>query len=70
MGFLNDYTFAFLIAMVVTIIMTPFMKKLAFKFNVVDKPNEDRKIHQKVMPYLGGIAIAIGFFCRLSFFVS
>jgi len=67
MGFLNDYTFAFLIAMVVTIIMTPFMKKLAFKFNVVDKPNEDRKIHQKVMPYLGGIAIAIGFFAGYLF---
>lgn len=67
MGFLNDYTFAFLIAMVVTIIMTPFMKKLAFRFNVVDRPNEDRKIHQKVMPYLGGVAIAIGFFAGYLF---
>jgi UDP-GlcNAc:undecaprenyl-phosphate/decaprenyl-phosphate GlcNAc-1-phosphate transferase len=62
MGFLNDYTFAFIIALVVTVIATPLVKKLAFKFNVVDKPNEDRKVHKKTMPYLGGLAIALGFF--------
>ncbi|GGE57061.1 undecaprenyl-phosphate alpha-N-acetylglucosaminyl 1-phosphate transferase [Pullulanibacillus camelliae] len=59
--FLNEYTFAFIIALAVTLITTPIVRKLAFKFNIVDKPNE-RKVHQKIMPYLGGVSIALGFF--------
>jgi UDP-GlcNAc:undecaprenyl-phosphate/decaprenyl-phosphate GlcNAc-1-phosphate transferase len=52
---------AFFIALLVTVISTPILIKLALKLNIVDKPNEDRKIHQKAMPYLGGVAIALGF---------
>lgn len=53
---------AFAISLATTLLATPIMMKLAFKFNIVDKPNEDRKVHKKIMPYLGGVAIAIGFF--------
>ena len=42
------------------IILTPLVKKLAFKIGATDKPNQ-RKVHQKIMPRLGGLAIYISF---------
>ncbi|WP_085522130.1 glycosyltransferase family 4 protein [Tuberibacillus sp. Marseille-P3662] len=61
MDILNSYTFAFLISVCVTILSTPLMKQLAFKLNVVDKPDHDRKVHDNIMPYMGGGAIILGF---------
>lgn len=52
---------AFLIALISTFILTYPVKKLAVKLNVVDFPNQ-RKIHKKTTPRLGGIAIFIGAF--------
>jgi len=43
-----------------SIFLTPFVKKLAFKIGATDKPNQ-RKVHQKIMPRLGGLAIYISF---------
>jgi UDP-GlcNAc:undecaprenyl-phosphate GlcNAc-1-phosphate transferase len=42
-----------------TVLTTPAIKRLALKIGAVDKPN-NRKVHQKVMPRLGGLAIYIG----------
>jgi UDP-GlcNAc:undecaprenyl-phosphate/decaprenyl-phosphate GlcNAc-1-phosphate transferase len=42
------------------ILLTPLVKKLAFKIGATDKPNY-RKVHQKIMPRLGGLAIFISF---------
>ncbi|MFC4800144.1 glycosyltransferase family 4 protein [Neobacillus sp. GCM10023253] len=44
----------------VSIFLTPLVKKLAFKIGATDKPNQ-RKVHQKIMPRLGGLAIYISF---------
>lgn len=52
------------ICFVASIILTPIIKKLAIKWNVTDKPN-DRKVHNKAMPYLGGLAIYISFMIGL-----
>ncbi|MFC4618535.1 glycosyltransferase family 4 protein [Camelliibacillus cellulosilyticus] len=62
MNLFYDYTIAFIIALVVTVIATPIVRMIAFKLNIVDLPSENRKIHKKPMPYLGGVAIALGFF--------
>ncbi|MFJ7728266.1 glycosyltransferase family 4 protein [Neobacillus sp. NPDC097160] len=43
-----------------SILLTPFVKKLAFKIGATDKPNQ-RKVHQKIMPRLGGLAIYLSF---------
>lgn len=53
------YVIAFLIAFIVTVITTPLVKKIALRFNIVDKP-AGRKIHENEMPRLGGLAIAFG----------
>ncbi|WP_042350856.1 glycosyltransferase family 4 protein [Bacillus massiliigorillae] len=49
-----------LICFIATLIITPLVKKLAFKIGATDKPNH-RKVHQKIMPRLGGLAIFISF---------
>lgn len=57
---LSVYGFPFLLAMFVSYVLTPYIKKLAFKIGAVDKP-DNRKVHSKVMPRLGGLAIYIAF---------
>lgn len=50
----------FFVALVVALIVTPFVKKLAIYMGAVDKPNH-RKVHSRIMPRLGGLAIYIAF---------
>lgn len=50
---------AFFISFITVLIATPFVIKLAVKIGAVDKPNS-RKVHNKLMPRLGGLAIFIG----------
>ncbi|MFV0556864.1 MAG: glycosyltransferase family 4 protein [Lactovum sp.] len=58
------FTLKFLMLMVATflmsLILTPLVKWLAFKIGAVDKPNE-RRINTKIMPSAGGLAIFISF---------
>lgn len=51
----------FFLAFLVSVLMTPFIRRLARHFGIVDRPNE-RKVHHKPIPLCGGIAIyfAIG----------
>lgn len=46
----------FIIAFLLSITITPILRKIALKTNFVDLPNE-RKMHKKPKAYLGGIAI-------------
>ena len=41
-------------------LITPFIKKIAFHVNAIDIPDE-RKVHKKPMPRLGGLGIYAGF---------
>lgn len=54
-------------AFVATIILTPFVKKLAFRIGAVDAPNY-RKVHARIMPRLGGLAIFLGFIIGLGIY--
>jgi UDP-GlcNAc:undecaprenyl-phosphate GlcNAc-1-phosphate transferase len=40
--------------------LTPLMRKIALKIGAVDRPNLERKTQKEPVPYLGGVAIAIG----------
>lgn len=44
------------IAFVASIILTPIVKRIAFRVGAVDRPNY-RKVHGRIMPRLGGLAI-------------
>ncbi len=51
---------AVLLAFVSALLVTPLVRKWAFKCGALDYPDQ-RKIHKQVMPRLGGLAIFIGF---------
>lgn len=42
------------------LLTTPLVRKLAFKVGAVDQPNH-RKVHARVMPRMGGVAIYLAF---------
>lgn len=42
--------------MILSAILTPFVRKLAFKIGAVDKPNV-RRVNKIPMPTMGGLAI-------------
>ena len=60
---LNDIMMA-LLALLISLILVPFVAKLAIKIGAVDKPNE-RKVHTKITPRMGGLAIYLSFFAVL-----
>jgi len=51
-----------LIAVIFSFLSIPFLKKIAIRFRCYDDPTGDAlKIHQKPIPYLGGVGVFIGF---------
>ena len=51
---------AFILSLVVSAMCTPLVRKFARKYNLMDSPEDPRKVHQSPTPRLGGIAIALG----------
>ncbi|MFC4777837.1 glycosyltransferase family 4 protein [Paenibacillus sp. GCM10023252] len=54
------YSLGFVIALILAIIMTPLVKRFAFFVGAIDKPNH-RKVHTRIMPRMGGLAIYTAF---------
>lgn len=57
----GDIAIAFLLAFITSFVATPYTIRLAKKIGAVDVPKEERKIHKKVIPRLGGLAVIAGF---------
>ncbi|WP_226036338.1 MraY family glycosyltransferase [Aquibacillus saliphilus] len=55
-----EYVAIVLICLIISISITPFIKKFALYIGAVDQPDH-RKVHLKTMPRLGGLAIFISF---------
>jgi UDP-GlcNAc:undecaprenyl-phosphate GlcNAc-1-phosphate transferase len=51
---------SFIAAMALALVLTPLVKKLAIRIGAVDVPNH-RKVHTRIMPRLGGVAIYASF---------
>lgn len=49
-----------LAAFLLTLIITPWVKELALRWGAVDRPN-GRKVHRRVMPRMGGVAMYLSF---------
>jgi len=54
----------FLVAFVVSVVLTPRMRQLALRWRILDWPNR-RKIHHEPIPRLGGIAVYLGWLIAL-----
>ncbi len=66
------YMAAFATSFAISLLATPFAKKLAFKLKAIDYP-KSRGLHSEPMPLMGGIAIVLGFMITvllMSFFVE
>ncbi len=57
----GDIAIAFLLAFIVTFMITPYTIKIAKKVGAVDIPKDKRRMHNKEMPKFGGPAVIMGF---------
>jgi len=57
---LSEYLVLFSLSLVVVGSLTPVVRRMAIRLNVVDSPSESHKTHKQPVPYLGGVAIVIG----------
>lgn len=63
------YAYTFLAALVVTFVLTPFVKRLAVAIGAVDRPDA-RKVHHGLIPRLGGLAVYAGFIASIALTVG
>lgn len=56
---MTENLIAFISAVIISFVMTPPARRLAIKVGALDVPKETRKIHNKPMPYFGGLAIYV-----------
>lgn len=63
----NSYIFVFLISFVVTVAITPLLRRLAIANGIVDRPNDPRKAHKLPVAYLGGVAVYVGVLAGIAF---
>jgi UDP-GlcNAc:undecaprenyl-phosphate GlcNAc-1-phosphate transferase len=61
------FPFTFILSLVLSLYLTPVMRRAALQFGIVDRPDGRLKKHKKPMPYLGGIAIYLSFLLALAF---
>ncbi|MBP1992624.1 glycosyltransferase family 4 protein [Paenibacillus eucommiae] len=54
------YVIGFVASCLMALLLTPIVKKFAFWVGAVDAPNH-RKVHTRIMPRLGGLAIFLAF---------
>lgn len=62
--FANEYIalfIALIAAALISLTVTPIVRVLAYKIGAVDIPKDNRRMHKKPMPLLGGLSIFIGF---------
>ena len=57
---MQSYVVAFILALVITYFLTPYVKNLAIRLGALDAPDA-RKVHKTPIPRMGGLAIYVGF---------
>ena len=53
--------FAFIVSFAFTFATTPLVRRFAFKIGAIDIPKDNRRMHKKPTPLIGGLAIIFGF---------
>ena len=55
-----DYVLLFIATFTIVGFLTPVMRRIAINREVLDAPTTAHKTHKEAVPYLGGVAIALG----------
>lgn len=58
--------FGFGIACIATLYFVPLLSAVAYKLNILDIPDARLKTHKEPTPYLGGVAVYLGFIISLA----
>ena len=66
----GNIAITFLLAFIVTFMVTPYSIKLAEKIGAIDVPKDDRRMRKKSLPKLGGIAVIAGFAISFIYLIS
>ncbi|MCX7778969.1 MAG: undecaprenyl/decaprenyl-phosphate alpha-N-acetylglucosaminyl 1-phosphate transferase [Patescibacteria group bacterium] len=64
-----NYFFFFISAFILAVVFTKIIRRFALRYQILDYPEQapERKIHQKPIPLLGGLALFFSFFLVLFF---
>lgn len=54
---MKTYLVLFLIAMCSSLMLTPFVRRVCERFGWLDVPRDERRVHRRAVPRLGGVAI-------------
>src|SRR5262245_39444647 len=63
---LNSYAHVFVVAFMVTLLVTPVVRRIAEAAGVVDRPDFKRKAHARPVAYLGGMAVMAGLLAAIA----
>jgi len=56
---MNTYLMLFIIAMFSAVTLTPIVRRISERYGWLDDPGDERRLHKKAVPRLGGIAIFV-----------
>lgn len=56
-----EYIIPFAIALIVSFFSSPIAKRIAVRLNAIDVPKDERRMHKKPIPLMGGLAVIAGF---------
>lgn len=54
---MRTYIGIFVIATLSSLVLTPILRRLCQRYGILDEPRDDRRLHVRAMPRLGGVAI-------------
>ena len=66
----GNIAISFLLAFIVSFMVTPYSIKIAEKIGAIDIPKDDRRMRKKSIPKLGGLAVISGFAISLIYLIS
>ena len=66
----GNIAIAFLIAFIISMMLTPYTIRVAEKIGAVDVPRDKRRMHTKEMPKFGGPAVIIGFLVSVIYLLN
>ncbi|HEX8847102.1 MAG TPA: MraY family glycosyltransferase [Pyrinomonadaceae bacterium] len=63
---MNTYLALFLIALCSSLVLTPLLRRLCERLGWLDAPRDERPVHRRAVPRLGGVAIFVSVLIALS----
>jgi UDP-GlcNAc:undecaprenyl-phosphate/decaprenyl-phosphate GlcNAc-1-phosphate transferase len=63
---MKTYFALFLIAVSASLILTPLLRRFCERYRLLDEPQDGRRVHQKAVPRLGGVALFLSLCVALS----